>query len=515
MTAQQLKNSVLELAMQGKLVPQNPGDEPASVSLGRIRAEKQRLMKEGEIRKSKKNADGAKRGITAGPPFEIPESWEWVRLRQIGEIITGSTPSTAKTEYYGADFCFFKPADLDAGANIVSSKDMLSREGYDASHRIPPGSVLVTCIGATIGKSGINRVEGACNQQINAVIPNRAVNPEFLYHCCASEFFRRSIKSNAASATLPIIIKSKFADLPVPLPPLAEQLRIVGRIGELLPHIAAYAAAERELAKLDAAFPAALKKSILQAAVRGKLIPPAPPSPSDEPASVLLARIKAEKEARIKAGKTKPVRQTSGRDKRDSVIVRRDNSNYETQGATERRIDGEIPFDIPENWAWARLGNVGEWGAGATPNKGNPAFYAGGTIPWLLTGDLNDGHIGEVSGRITELALAETSVRLNPAGSVLIAMYGTIVGKAGILDIEATTNQACCACLPVSDVHNEYLFYFLLSQKSAFQKLSAGGTQPNISREKIVATLIPLPPLPEQRRIVAQIEKLFGMCGGI
>ena len=170
-------------------------------------------------------------------------------------------------------------------------------------------------------------------------------------------------------------------------------------------------------------------------------------------------------------------------------------------------IADEVPFEIPESWEWVRLGSIGDWGSGATPSRTTPEYY-NGNIPWLKTGDLNDGYITHIPETITERALLETSVRLNPIGSVLIAMYGATIGKLGILQAPATTNQACCACIPFTGIYNEFLFYFLMSQKLAFIKRGEGGAQPNISKEKIVATLMPLPPKAEQKRIVEKLHIL-------
>ena len=145
--------------------------------------------------------------------------------------------------------------------------------------------------------------------------------------------------------------------------------------------------------------------------------------------------------------------------------------------------DDEKPFDLPKGWEWRRLGEVGEWGAGATPSRKNPEYYKDGKIPWLKTGDLNDGVVTCIPESITEKALAETSVRLNPIGSVMMAMYGATIGRVGILGIEATTNQACCVCRVNELVDNRYLFYYLMSQREQFKRLGGGGAQPNISKE--------------------------------
>lgn len=170
--------------------------------------------------------------------------------------------------------------------------------------------------------------------------------------------------------------------------------------------------------------------------------------------------------------------------------------------------DDEKPYDVPESWAWERVGNVGSWSAGVTPSRTNPEYY-GGNVPWLKTGDLNDGYVSEVPEYISELALQKTSVRLNPAGSVLMAMYGATIGKLGILEVPMTTNQACCACIPFNGLYNKYLFYFLMGNRKNFIKMGEGGAQPNISKDKIVNYPIAIPPLAEQERIVAKIEELL------
>ena len=170
----------------------------------------------------------------------------------------------------------------------------------------------------------------------------------------------------------------------------------------------------------------------------------------------------------------------------------------------------EGPFELPRGWEWRLLSDIGTWQSGSTPNRGVSSYY-GGTIPWLKTGDLNDGYITYIPEFITKKALTETSVKLNPIGSVLIAMYGATIGKLGILTMPATTNQACCACSQFTGVSNKYLFYFLLSHKEAFIRLGGGGAQPNISKEIIINTPIPIPPEKEQERIVKSIENWFAI----
>ena len=167
-----------------------------------------------------------------------------------------------------------------------------------------------------------------------------------------------------------------------------------------------------------------------------------------------------------------------------------------------------VPFEIPETWEWVTLGAIGTWQAGGTPNRGVKEYY-GGDIPWLKTGDLNDGYITNIPECITKLGLEKSSAKLNPKDSVLIAMYGATIGKVGILTFPATTNQACCACIEYPAVDKLYLYYFLLSHREIFISRGGGGAQPNISKEIILATQFPLPPHAEQQRIVAEVEKWF------
>ncbi len=170
-------------------------------------------------------------------------------------------------------------------------------------------------------------------------------------------------------------------------------------------------------------------------------------------------------------------------------------------------IDEEVPFEIPQGWEWCRMGCIGDWGAGATPAKGNPDYY-GGSILWLRTGELNNGIVYDSEIKITDKALQECSLRMNKIGDVLIAMYGATIGKVAIVGKELTTNQACCACTPFG-IYNYYLFFFLMGSQIDFIKKGEGGAQPNISREKLISHLMPIPPLAEQNRIVEKIQRLL------
>ena len=184
-------------------------------------------------------------------------------------------------------------------------------------------------------------------------------------------------------------------------------------------------------------------------------------------------------------------------------------SYYEKMLATGevKCIDEEVPFEIPQGWEWCRMGSIGDWGAGATPAKGNPDYY-GGSILWLRTGELNNGIVYDSEIKVTKKALQECSLRMNRIGDVLIAMYGATIGKVAIVGKELTTNQACCACTPFG-IYNYFLFFFLMGSQIDFIKKGEGGAQPNISREKLVSHLMPIPPLTEQYRIVEKIQYLL------
>ena len=432
-------------------------------------------------------------------PFEIPESWEWVRLGNLTYNHGQKKPSS--------EFCYIDIGSIDNQHQRLNEKETIVAPENAASRArkiVKTGDILYSTVRPylhnmciidreftkePIASTGF-AVLKCCADYSNAFLFYYMMSPDFDNYANDSD--------NSKGVAYPAINDERLSNALIPVPPVMEQYRILNQLSKVLPIVQVYDGAYRNLENLSTTFPIQLKKSILQYAVQGKLVPQ---DPTDEPASALLECIRAEKEQLIKSGKVK-------RDKHESVIFRRDNSYYERVDGIERCIDDEIPFEVPDGWEWVRLGNIGEWGSGATPSRTKSEYY-NGTIPWLKTGDLNDGYITYIPETITNLALTETSVRLNPIGSVLIAMYGATIGKLGILQIPATTNQACCACVPFIGVYNKFLFYFLMSQKTAFIKLGEGGAQPNISKEKIVATLMPLPPNSEQYRIVEKIDDIL------
>jgi type I restriction enzyme S subunit len=497
MTAQQLKNSILQMAVQGKLVPQDPSDEPASVLLERIKAEKQELIKAGKIKKDKKSSEifrGAAhnlpyayceqigkeiRDISDEIPFEIPESWEWVRLGFIGDWGSGATPSRTNKEYYGGNIPWLKTGDLNDGiiTNIPEKITELALE--KTSVRLNPvGSVLIAMYGATIGKLGILNIPATTNQACCACLPI-LVNNNYLFYFLMSH--KESFTKKAEGGAQPNISKEKIISTLFPLPPLAEQKRIVAKIEQLIPYIEKYEKAETQLTALNKSFPDMLKKSILQEAVQGKLVPQ---NPDDEPASVLLERIRAEKQELIKQGKIK-------KNKNESVIITRDKIPYEIIDGKERCIADEVPFEIPDSWCWCRLGSIIqiESGKGLTSKQmieGSIPVYGGNGI----TGYHN-----------ASLVHKET---------VVIGRVGYYCGSVHITEKEAwVTDNAFITTYPENSIYREYLVY-TLRYMNLGQNNNATA-QPVVSGKKIYPMLFPLPPLAEQHRIVAKIEEIMPM----
>jgi type I restriction enzyme S subunit len=289
------RQAVLRDAFEGKLTAEwresHKGEmEPASVLLQRIKGNRQ------------KNAKGKVKELppvdTADLP-ELPKEWVWARVGEIGQVETGTTPPKLKVEYYGKDYFFYKPTDLNAGYYTRYSEDGLTAKGIMEARLLPERSILVTCIGATIGKTGFIRREGASNQQINAIIPEKSILPEYIYFICASPQFQKSILEHASATTLPILSKRKFEILLFPLPPLPEQHKIVEEIERR------FSVADEIEKTVEQSLRQAqrLHQSILKRAFEGKLVPQ---DPTDEPAEKLLERIKAEKASREL--QTKPTR---------------------------------------------------------------------------------------------------------------------------------------------------------------------------------------------------------------
>ena len=516
MNGKQLKNSILQWAIQGKLVPQDPNDEPASVLLEKIRAEKVRLIKEGKIKKDKKEsiiyrgednsyyekfADGKVVCIDDEIPFEIPSGWKWCRFSSIYWQLTDGTHSTPKYTQSGIPFLSVK--DMSTGNLSFSNTKFISEKEHKLlSQRCHPckGDLLLSKVGTT-GIPLIIDDDREFSIFVSLALIKffpKFIDSSFLITLLNSPLVQMQVKENTRGVGNKNWVLTAISNTLLVIPPLHEQQRIVEKIGFLNPYIVRYARSESKLSHLNKEIGSNLKNSILQEAIQGKLIPQ---DPNDEPASVLLQRIKEEKQRLVKEGKLKK------KDVVDSIIYKGDdNKYYEQIGKEVIDITEDIPFMIPDSWAWCRMRAIGIWGAGSTPAKGNPNYYRGNVL-WLRTGELNNSVVYDTEIKITQKALEECSLRMNKVGDVLIAMYGATIGKVAIVGKEMTTNQACCACTPIG-VFNWYLFYFLMASQQYFIKIGEGGAQPNISREKLISHLIPIPPIAEQMRIVEKLKTI-------
>ena len=512
MTGQQLKNSILQMAVQGKLVPQDPNDEPASVLLERIRAEKEKLIKEGKIKKEK-NPSVIFRGADNLPyekigknepvciadevPFEIPESWEWVRLKQIAISELGKTLDKSKnTGLYCPYLCSINV--YWSGIDLSTVKQARFEDSELPKYRLKRGDLLI-CEGGDVGRSAVWDKDDEMYYQ-NALHRVRfygGIDPYFfkmLLECYKSA---KILDKCSKGMTIKHLVQSALNSIYFPLPPLNEQRRIIEKINQLTPYLEKYNIAETKLSKLNLNFPVNLKQAILQYAVQGKLVSQ---DPTDEPASVLLEHIRAEKEQLIKSGKIK-------RDKHESVIFRRDNSYYERVDGIERCIDDEIPFEIPDSWEWVRIKHVGRITTGNTPSRIHPEYF-GADIPFVSPGDIHDGKIDIPSQGLSFEGMKVG--RIIPQGSILQVCIGGSIGKAAICDFDISFNQQINAIEPII-CNSKYLFYAISAPYFISRvKDKAGGTAtPIISKGQWENMLMPLSPLKEQQRIATRIDNLL------
>ena len=531
MTGQQLKNSILQLAVQGKLVPQDPADEPASILLERIREEKEQLIKDGKIKKEK-NPSQIFRGegdhfyerigkaepicIDDELPFEIPESWEWARLGGLAFVT-----KLAGFEYtkYIAPNLITNGIPLFKGKNIQNGQLILDFESYidekisdELSRSQLTKKCLLTPYVGTIGNIAIfpGTFKAHLGSNVGKIelynsIKEQYVSEEyilaFLKSLAGYDQLTKQKKSTAQESISIQAIREVF----IPLPPLSEQQRIVAKIEELMPFVDRYDALEKQLQALNTTFPDQLKKSILQEAIQGKLVPQ---DPADEPASALLERIRAEKEQLIKDGKIK-------REKNPSHIFRGEDGHfYECVGKNEPVcIDDQLPFEIPDSWEWSRLNSVGIFSSGKTPSKSNASFW-NGTIPWVSSKDMKKPIIADSELHISQEAAR--NMQLYPPGTLLL------VSRSGILrrllplcrlGVESTINQDIKAFSLYDQSLSPWLYYAIKAFEPYILKelVKSVTTVESLKFDEFSSMFIPLPPLQEQTRIICAIEKSLAL----
>lgn len=434
-------------------------------------------------------------------PFEIPESWEWVRLKNITvkEIKRGKSPKYADSSnvYVFAQKCNVKLGGIDI--SLTKCLDVKTFEKYPIDEYMINEDIIINSTGnGTLGRIGmfhdsdrINDFTIVPDSHVTIIRACKYLIKDYLFYTL--KYYQPYLEKLGEGSTNQTELRpSTVAELFIPIPPIGEQKRIVEKLLEVIPMVNAYGDKEKELQVYNTAFPEQLKKSILQEAIQGKLVPQ---DPSNEPASVLLERIRAEKERMIKEGKIK-------RDRHESVIYRRDNSHYEKLDGIERCIDGEIPFEIPESWEWTRLGQIISLLSGTDfkPEEYNDKCKG---IPYI-TGASSLSEKGVLINRWTE-----TPKVIASHGDVLLVCKGSGYGKTIICDIEkAHIARQIMAIKKVKTLDMPYIRLFL--QANFDQIKSKGqGVIPGIDRNSVMNMLFPIPPLAEQKRIVEKQRELF------
>lgn len=484
MNTQQLRNSILQQAIQGKLVPQDPNDEPASMLLERLNEIRATLLKKGEI----KRKDTLFFEVTDEEnKFEIPKNWHWFHLKDLFHFINGDRgknyPSKDKLHEVG-EHPFISAINIQ-GKSISKDKLLyLTQDQYEAlgSGKLKKNDIVL-CIRGSLGKSAIYPFDSGAIASSLVILRKYGefIDSNFALYYIQSPHFFVNIDSFDNGTAQPNLSADNVANFPIPLPPLAEQRRIVAKLEELLPLVEQYGKAQDDLDALNADLPRRLRQSILQEAIQGKLVPQ---DPNDEPASVLLDRIRKEKEQLVKEGKLKP---------KDLV--------------TTPIAEEDIPFDIPESWKWVHLGEISTYSY--TKKKINATNAANNV--WGL--DLEDIEKG---GRLLKkLTLGERRAigdkTFFSKGNILYSKLRPYLLKILIAPSDGICTPEIIPFDCFGKIDHNYMVYLLKSPyvDEYINSASYGVKMPRVGTETMTSLLIPLPPLSEQHRIVAKIEQLF------
>ncbi|HCP7817958.1 TPA: restriction endonuclease subunit S [Escherichia coli] len=515
-----LRELILELAVRGKLVPQDPNDEPASELLKRIAAEKAELVKQGKIKKQKPLPEISEEE----KPFELPEGWEWVRISEIGHDWGQKTPDK--------DFTYIDVGSINKEYGIIEEPSILSAKDAPSRARkiVQQGTIIYSTVRPYLLNIAIieNEIlpEPIASTAFAIIHPYTAMDSNFIYYYLRSPVFVCYVENCQTGVAYPAINDKQFFSGITPVPPSLEQVRIANKIKELMSLCDQLE--QQSLTSLDAhqqlvetllgtltdsqnaeelaenwtrisehfdtlftteASVDALKQTILQLAVMGKLVPQ---DPNDEPASELLKRIAQEKAQLVKDGKIKK------------------------QKPLPPISDEEKPFELPDGWEWCRIVDLAIVGTGATPSRDEPNYWKNGVINWVTSGETCLPFIQNTTEHITQKAVDETNVSIYPPGTLIIAMYGQGKTRGQITEllISAGTNQACAAIrlIETDNEHRKFIKLFFEKSYDDLRSLAAGGAQPNLNVAKISQTVIPLPPKREQNRIVSIVGELLIYC---
>ena len=487
MTAQELKNSILQLAVQGKLVPQCKEDEPASELLKRIRADKEKVEK-----KEKPLPEITEDEI----PFDIPESWEWVRLGEMVSVISGTSYKSSDVRTYGLRI--LRGGNIQESKVVFCADDVFLPETFfDEEKSIKNGDVLIvasTGSKTVIGKPGFvyqSNEKTQIGAFLRIVRPHSQQMYDFIRVIFNSEFYRNHIRTKVQGMNINNVRSEHITEFLVPIPPLAEQKRIVAKIEELMPMVEEYGKAEEQLTKLNAEFPEKLRKSILQQAVQGKLTER---DPADEPASELLKRIKTEKEALMKSGKIKK------------------------EKPLPEITEDEKPFDIPDTWEWVRFTDIMMViSTGPFGSMLHKSDYVIKGIPLVNPANIINGKIVASEKMMVSSKIAETlSAYKLYQGMIVMGRRGEMGRCAEVTEHE---NEWLCGTgsffmQPSKLLFVPYLISFFSSPyaKGYLGGVSVGSTMSNLNHDLLKRIPVPLPPLAEQKRIVKRVEELLALC---
>ena len=481
MTPQELKNSIIQIAMRGRLVEQRSNEGSATELYKRIIAEK----KAAGVKPNKKLEPVTEDVI----PFEIPDSWMWVRFGDIVSYRMGKTPPREDLKWWNSDVPWVSISDMPEDGHIASTKESVSsfaiKEKF--SDCVSPAGTMIMSFKLTVGRVSILDIDAVHNEAIISIFPYADEDntiQSYLFRLLPTVTQYGDTKNAIKGITLN---STSICNLLIPLPPLSEQKRIVAKIEELLPLVERYGEAWTKLEEFNKKFPDDVRKAILQQAIQGKLVEQRPEEGTGEE---LYQQIQAEKQKLIKAGKLKK--------EKPLLEITQD----------------EIPFEIPESWKWVHLSDLGEIVGGGTPKTGDPSLWDDDGIPWLTPADMKNirgMYASHGERNISQTGLAKSSAQLMPKGTVLYSSRAPI-GYIAIAANDICTNQGFKSLVPANTEINKYMYYCLIARTDDIKARASGTTFKEISGAGFGATLVPLPPLGEQKRIVAKIEEILPLC---
>ena len=523
MNGKQLKNSILQWAIQGKLVPQDPNDEPASVLLDKIRQEKERLIKEKKIKRDKNAsiiyrgednsyyekilATGEVKCIDEEIPFEIPKGWEWCRLGELISYQNGYAYTSSELNKECKGMPVIKSGNLMTYEVVLKpNNDYVEKPSTKMLTSVINKGDLLMCLSSQsdnpepLGKTAIYKANtpALLNQRVLKMRPWLAEMLEYIYYVINSEYFHYTVSHQGGGSAQANLKLGHVLSMLVPLSPLEEEVRIVDKITAIMPLVLQYETTFLKQEKLNIEINNRLKSSILQEAIQGKLVPQIAEEGS---AQELLEQIKTEKQKLVKEGKLK--KSTLN----DSVIFRGDDNKYwEKNGKNVVCIDKEIPFEIPNNWNWCRLKDIGKTETGTTPSKLHPEYF-GNYIPFLSPANIFGSKIISETQGLSNIGVQFG--RVVPKNSILQVCIGGSIGKCAIVNKPTTFNQQINSITPYF-CNVEFVHIVLQSEyfRLAIIDKATGTATPIINRGNWETLLFPLPPLKEQQRIIEKYKSV-------